>query len=809
MLKKNVFRSCILLLCLSLELGAVTIDDVQSKKDRLAAVIKKYKYQPHPAVNNAYLSYKRMEAMYDLQERKVKIPANFIKWIDKTPEVSSAIYGTRENVADVIETLWALRLGLGGKRFQKYTQLMLAGALFNSKLKDKANNLRAMVRLKPSAELLKDPRKLVNTRSRKRKLDMNDHIINFLNSIQIKSENNANDLHLFTELKYDSRGIAKSNKSVSTKKGPKIRTLYASDVMADPVLQQKFNAYMKQKGFPNVRINCGDHLIYWKSSNMVDKQKRGEINKAYQLFKTAYEEKGLLPKTRNLPTLSEWLSFLIRNDQVKNVSKGSWPLFPLDSPWPVLRLLTYNYKMQTLRECEERWVAYRDKGEKRCYGEYIGSVAQQYDMQSARRLAPYPFTYGSFQMIMKDGGVCGLMARMGTLTQLTLGIPAVQAGQPGHCALIVYGYDKKESTYYSTIQQSVTAGPEGTWPHANYNFADTDKRLSMIYDQATAYAVNYSQLEFTKSLIAYNAFNTLPEAEQKKYIFPFFRSAIKINPYNLLLVDKAVALADQPQLLVRIGQEFSGFLATIEKKGCPTDGLYPKTVRDEIIAKIGKLDIPKNKKIIRYVYNFLMSAPCEDKVLMNYRLKIENPQAVFKQLELDFKAYLKGVWTLPLKVVDVKTSSLNASLKAFGDTLKSNKMRKDWALRMLKLMQKKEMYFNAKNDLVVNPIYTFFVEASGVTSPPAYQLLHNAQAQLFSEIKQACVKSRKFSAADFKTFAQNISGVVQTHGKASQTTKWLANLRSLLKSHKKITVSSGDEIDNPCYLILNELKKKK
>ena len=131
--------------------------------------------------------------MYELQKRKVKIQPAFMKWIAKTPEVSAAVYGSRDNVADVIETLWALRLGLGGKRFQKYQQLMLAGALFNSHLKDKANNLRKMVRLKPSAQLLKDPRKPVTTRTRKRKLDVNDHIINFLNSHKIKSDHHASD----------------------------------------------------------------------------------------------------------------------------------------------------------------------------------------------------------------------------------------------------------------------------------------------------------------------------------------------------------------------------------------------------------------------------------------------------------------------------------------------------------------------------------------------------------------------------------------------------------------------------------------
>lgn len=808
MFKITIIRSFFLLLFISLDLAAVTIDDVAKRKKTVISVMKKYKYHTHPAVNSAYLKYKRTEAMYELQQRKVKIPGAFIKWIDKTPTVKLAVYGTRENVADVIETLWALQLGLGGKRFQQNQQLVLAGALFNSHLKEKANNLRKMVRLKPSIQLLKDPRKPVNTRTRKRKLDMNDHIINFLNSRKIKSDHNALKLGLFTELKYDTRGIAISNKSSSTSKGSKERNLYASDVMADRYLQDEFNKYMTSKGFPKARINCGNRLVFWKSSEMIGEE-RGDIHKAYELFKTAYEEKGLLPKTRPLPTLSEWLAYLIRNNAVKDVKNGNWPLFPLNAPWPVLRLLTFNYQMQTLRECEERWVAYRKKGEKRCYGEYIGMIAQQYDMQSARRLSPYPFTYGSIQIIMKDGGVCGLMARMGTLTQLTLGIPAVQAGQPGHCALIVYGYDKKQNTYNCNIQQSVTAGPLGTWPHANYNFADNNRRMGMIYDQATAYGVNYGVTNFNSSLIAYNAFRLLSDEEQKKFAIRYLGGAMGINPYNLLVIDKAIGLIDDPKVLVYLGMEFTKSFESIKKLGCPKTGLYQKAVRDRIVARIGGLDVPKQVKAIRYIYTYLKSAPCDDVVFMKYRLKIENPKDVLKQVVVEFKTYVKTVWTLPLKEGDPKAESLSLSLAAFSLQIKDKKSRKSWANGMLKLMYGKEMYFNEKNDLIVNPVYTALIKAAEVTQPTSEQLLLNSLTQLYKEIKFACAKSRKFTIQQFTMYSLNMMGVVQTHGENPQTIKWLKSMKSLLNNHKKITASSGSVVANPCYAKLLELLNPK
>ncbi len=50
-------------------------------------------------------------------------------------------------------------------------------------------------------------------------------------------------------------------------------------------------------------------------------------------------------------------------------------------------------------------------GNFKTYGEYIEGIAQQHAMQSARRLKPYPFTYATIQMMLKDGGVCGTMGR--------------------------------------------------------------------------------------------------------------------------------------------------------------------------------------------------------------------------------------------------------------------------------------------------------------------------------------------------------------------------------------------------------------
>ena len=44
-------------------------------------------------------------------------------------------------------------------------------------------------------------------------------------------------------------------------------------------------------------------------------------------------------------------------------------------------------------------------------------IAQQFDMQSARRLSPFAHSYGSIEMMWKDGGVCGTMGNIGARTR--------------------------------------------------------------------------------------------------------------------------------------------------------------------------------------------------------------------------------------------------------------------------------------------------------------------------------------------------------------------------------------------------------
>ncbi|MEO1843602.1 MAG: hypothetical protein ABGZ37_04915, partial [Akkermansiaceae bacterium] len=140
---------------------------------------------------------------------------------------------------------------------------------------------------------------------------------------------------------------------------------------------------------------------------------------------------------------AERCAYLIRNHEYEFPpelqAQRKWPRFPLTAPWPVLTMLAAD--RQPLREREERWIAFRDRGEFHNYGEYIGAIAQQHTMQSARRLKPYAFSYATIQMMLKDGGVCGTMGSIAARGGNTLGLPSCQATQPGHCAVVSFHFN--------------------------------------------------------------------------------------------------------------------------------------------------------------------------------------------------------------------------------------------------------------------------------------------------------------------------------------------------------------------------------
>ncbi len=577
----------------------------------LLSTLSRSNYKFSPAIASAYIKYAKAKAIAESRALNKAIPADFLAWIDANPEIALTVYGTRPDPTNVLLRLRSLEIDAGREAVRsKYTQLALATAVVNS---SDGEDIDVSTRPELKLTIPGDPRKPVDTKDPKRTLDMNDHIINFLNDHEpIQGDIVGGMKEALPELVYDSKGVATS---YTAKKGKKSepnkvkRKVIAADVLASRKLQLEFNAYMKSKGF-DVNIDCGDHVIHPGLGMMlvpmgnnhpdgIQTDKKDGILEAYRMFKTAYEEKGLLARRDPSATPAERFAYILMNDKRLPKTYGNGkkvPSFPLTAPWPMLALLAADG--QPLREREDLFERLK-RGEFHTYGEYIGPIAQQYDLQSARRLAPYDFGYGSFQMMLKDGGVCGTMATMCVRSYNMANIPASTAGQPGHCALIFAAADGKKYTYKGG--QYVTGGHDKTNPHMVWSFDGEDKRRPMYYHLSVPNAVNVSLRSFLESTVALRLYKELPEADREKYGLEFLSSALTHNPYNIAVAMEVLTNTTNSDTLVKLWQRFSAaVISNAAAAGETKDGgLYLKSVRSRMTDHLAKLPEPTDKNLAR------------------------------------------------------------------------------------------------------------------------------------------------------------------------------------------------------------------
>lgn len=795
------------------------------RKARMLKTCADEQYRFTPKVREAFLAYAKAQAKSDLQTQGKSLPDEFFAWIDANPDVEAGVYGAHHKASDVLLLLYSLRLDLGKATFETYRQLALAMAIVSAK-----QEVEADISPRPPLKLVitGDPRKPVNTKDPGRTLDVNDHIINFLNENTIEEDVVVGHKDVTPDLKYDDRGVAipapkrKSKKVAITEK--RTRALYAADVLASQALQEKFNAYMKAKG-QTVEIDCGERVIHWNSRDMVRGEPYKKINEAYLLFRTAYEAKGLLPATRDpFPSPAERCAYLIRNDEyqfpAETQAQRKWPRFPLTAPWPVLTMLAANN--QPLREREERWVAFRDKGEFKTYGEYIGSIAQQHAMQSARRLKPYPFTYSTIQMMLKDGGVCGTMGNISARSHNILGIPASTASQPGHCAMVAFRYDPKTKTYRCKGGQYATGGDSKTTPHTAWFFGDEVKRhrtrkgittpfyvrKPMVYHQSIAWAVNYGVQSYLDSTMAYAVFRLLPESDRTAHGVGLLESGLAANPYNFLLVDAAQATAATPQEQIRFWRLFQDTVAAIQgKPGCPAEGLYNQTVKSHMFARIEKLPVPKDKQAVGKVFAFLQEEACDvPAALVTYRLALEGLPALLARTEQDFKAHVKSVQAEASRDNDVASTMMAATIKATANCIENKQARKQWALTLWKQAQGHEKYFGHRYRVSTDASVPVLARLAGQKMSPDVELVKPLLAQVASELKQSVAGERNLK--DCRLLAAKIKAAGNSLKQPEQKRQWLEDLSKVMAGHETFqprgAKKNAKPLRDPCSDTINQ-----
>jgi hypothetical protein len=643
-----------------------------------------------------YLKDARERTLAACKENGIELPAGFLAWIDGDPLVRATVYGCRKDPLPVLLALRSLEIDLGEAVVRREaTQLALAFAIQRSyqKRRDKAAPWNdgdiepadgELPDVSPRPPLVLsipgDPRVLVDTQDPARALDRDDHIVNFLEDhAEVEFEQKVEEL---PPLEYDEKGIAKPRgKAVTVLKKAKRKPL-AADVIADPALQREFNAYMASHGHPEVSIDCGERFVHWYSEAAVeDEALRKRIAAAHELFQTAYRNKGRSPAERDrAPSMAESLAWFLRNHRhafpPEQKQERGWPLFPLDAPWPLLVMLAEDD--QPLREREEIWARFRDRGEKRTYGEYIGGIAQQFDMQSARRSSPFAFGYGSIQMMWKDGGVCGTMGNIGARTWRILGVPAATAGQPGHCALVKMERSA-EGRYRCVGEQYATGGDEVTSVHSRWYYDDEGGRRPMVFHQAVAFGCTHSTASFVDTLVLRRLYDALPEAQQSEQALAFVDAALAANPFALVVLERVVEKLSSVERLLQVLASFEKLAEP--KLGAQEHALYRTSVRDLVHARIGALPAPEDKQGNARLLAALERQGCTDaKLLARCWRAVHGEEGFVQRCEAEVQEYLRS----PERTKNGRAGrELAGRIQKLAQTVKGEKAKAAWAGEML------------------------------------------------------------------------------------------------------------------------------
>jgi len=556
--------SAVLIALAPTALAFTTQTDVSARDDAAAAV-------------EEYLSKSRDATLRACAERNIQLPPDFLKWVDADRDARRAIYGSWSDPIRSLLALRALEIDLGAATVRdRSKQLALAFAVQAGQLRRRDASRWNDGDREGAVEVLPDvsPRKPLALRiptwapkdgasAPNQKGSVHDEVIAFLDSLpEIEVEMLVDQ---WPPLEYDDKGIAKPRGGPTQEKKMVRRRPVGADVIASAQLQQAFNEWMAAHGHPDVRIDCGDRVVFWLSTEAVnDGAQRASIRAAHELFHDAYRATGRMPAERDPPpTQSESMAWFLRNDAHDfgaNASARGWPRFPLDAPWPLL--LTLAEDDQPLREREEIWAKFRDDGTARTYGEYIGDIAQQFDMQSARRVSPFPFSYGSIQMMWKDGGVCGTMGNIGARTHRILGEPASTAGQPGHCALVVLQRDKANGRFSWVGEQYATGGDDVTTVHSRWDLDGKGHMRKVAFHQSMAWGLSADCEGWLDAMVLASAMR--PSSDRsgtderaRALTTALLNAALERSPYALAAVAHAIDAAQDADAVRAVERTFA------------------------------------------------------------------------------------------------------------------------------------------------------------------------------------------------------------------------------------------------------------
>jgi len=698
----SIVRALTLLLCAGLTLTAPRLDAAEGKTPATASAqqpsapdmaplvraLEKADFHATPEVIDAYLRYRRAETEAALSEAGDAVPKEFLDWIDSDRNIALSVYGIRKRPDNIVRILRSLDLDLGAETVrEEYTQLALAMAVTYCDKKDLAALGVDLTPREPITLVIPDdPREPVDTKDPNRELDAQDHIINFLND------------HKTTDKKR-----VKVDGEVKVVETP--RPLIAADVIRpqNTELQEQFTAYMAEKGHPEIKIDR--RIRHWQSNAAV-------------MFHDAYVAKGLMPRSRDaLPTLSESMAWLVRNDrfQLPPDSPRKRPNVALkERPWATMTFLAQS--RLPLRELEDMWQNWLDTGRPTRGGvPYVGRIAGKPWILRGVRLAPIAFYYGSAQMHVRDGGVCGAQAKTWMMTQLALGRPATIKYSSTHCGKSAFDYNP---------ETGIARFGGGKVPQP---WVFTDPAHGVVISEphfGTAAGVTYDWPGYLESFAIRLLYKALPEDLRAAKGRVLLTDAVLRNPFNHLVSEtlaKDFSAIDaynvHKTVLTQVGEE------GLNKKGC-SPRWYRLPV--QLALKMQRGPIPDDPAAQRELYTWLRDTyhRPHPAALLRYRAAIEGTQSMLSVVEKELRDHLAGART---PTADTKMADrIHYAARQIADVDE----RRAWARKLHGIIEGKEAYlFSNGRRVIVDRSVNYIYHWGALGKPVHSELIDEVLAE--------------------------------------------------------------------------------
>jgi hypothetical protein len=567
-------------------------------------------YRFTPEVRTGFLAFRKAQALEQLASHGVTMPDAFMAWIDSSPVASSTIYGIRHgSPAQALILLRSLEFDLGKEDMRAHLPVVLATVMLHAAEVDPANpEALPHVSLEPREPMaVKIPESTmdkVNTRPTDRPLDINDHIINFM----------------------EEEEVVENGKVVSTKL--RDEPIRACDIVASNALQKAFNTYMQGKVEGFKPLVCGESLNWRYGGVSWRLPERGELGRAWNLFYEAYTTKGRLPEYRD-PTASpvEWLVYQINNAKTRDVE--------LPDVWPYAMYLMSN--RQPLRESEYVWNEEVAKGLSAMrYVDYAGKIAQDPSMLKLRRMTAFDYAYGSLPMQRKDGGVCGTHTSTGLKAGAALGLCILNCSSPGH------SYPGRLSGTADGTYSATFANTGVQWYFGEDKPEGTGKSNKLI---SLAAAMNWGIQGFLDSQLGWTMYLQLSDDDRAAHGQTLLKSSLMLNPYNYSLAQATLATTETAQDLIGFWEAYrSAIDSAKDKNGCVQDGPIIDEVWLKISAGFEKQTVPSDPALRDRIHAAISKNGCSPKLLAIYELELNGIDAVLNSLAKDLSTYFSSYY---------------------------------------------------------------------------------------------------------------------------------------------------------------------